>query len=484
VFYRNAVICFVLISLAPTAVPAAPLEVGNRKQLFIDHRFIAAQEGISLRMNPAQKLGALLDQHGARIDGHISRIVEADGKVRMYLGADSVEILESDDGLQFRRTGQRIGGGIFTTIFLDTHEADPARRYKLFWIAYSAPFDPEKDGVYAGYSGDGIEFTTVGRVLPFYTDNPCIVHWDERIGKYVIFVRALAHNSENQRRIARIEVDDPLAPWPYTESDHGTMFFSTGNTTVVLAADAEDDPHSDIYYNAAAIYPWAQDVYLMFTSQFRHFTRERQPFVQPAVPGQWEDFGLLETQLAVSRDGISWTRPSRDPYFPTGLADEWDRWYAITGPGIARRGNYLYQYYNASGRTHDSAVLRAEYADVPGPLGGVGVVRQRLDGFVSADADHHGGWLETPPIKFAGNRLRLNIDTGAMGTAFVELRDEAGKALEGYSLADCEEIGGNFIDQTVYWKQGHDVSRLAGQTVRMYIKLTRGKLFAFQFCED
>jgi hypothetical protein len=71
-----------------------------------------------------------------------------------------------------------------------------------------------------------------------------------------------------------------------------------------------------------------------------------------------------------------------------------------------------------------------------------------------------------------------------MGTAFVELRDEDGNPVPGYTLADCEEIGGNFIDQTVYWNGNHDVSALQGKPVRLYFKITRGKLFAFQFAAE
>jgi hypothetical protein len=167
-----------------------------------------------------------------------------------------------------------------------------------------------------------------------------------------------------------------------------------------------------------------------------------------------------------------------------GLADEWDRWLNVMGPGIIRRGNYLYQYYYSSGRLHDSAYLREEYRHSAKELGGIGVLRQRLDGFVSADADYQGGWLETPVITFAGNRLRLNIDTGAMGTAFVEIRDAGGKPIPGFTLADCEEIGGNFIDQTVYYKGNPDVSALAGKPVKLYFKLKRAKLYAFQFTSE
>ena len=151
------------------------------------------------------------------------------------------------------------------------------------------------------------------------------------------------------------------------------------------------------------------------------------------------------------------------------------------GPGVVRRGNYLYQYYNSSGRLHDGAILREEYQDSAKQLGGIGIIRQRLDGFVSADADHKGGWLTTPVLMFSGNRLRLNIDTGAMGTAFVELRDANNQPIPGFTLAECEEIGGNFIDQAVYWKGNPDVSSVNSQPIRVHIQMKRAKLYAFQF---
>jgi len=462
---------------------AQPINVGGEKQLFIDHRFIADSDRVELQTHQAQKLGRILDDQGQPIHGHVSRVIDDGGKVKLYLGADSVDLWESDDAIHFRRTDTRIGGGGFTTLFLDKHDPDPARRYKRFHLAFSPPFDPTVHGVYASYSADGVNFTEAGRVLPFFTDNPTIVEWDGRRGKYVIFTRALDYNSENQRRVARIETDDPLKPWPYKKTGNDRMFFAIENAELVLSADSADDPHSDIYYNGATIYPYAADTYLMFTAQFRHFSQDRNPYIRPRVPGQWEDFGMLEVQLATSRDGIQWERHSREAYFPTGLADEWDRWYAVMAPGIARRGNYLYQYYNSSGHLHDSVVLRPEYDDVK-DVGGVGIVRQRLDGFVSADVDFRGGYLRTPPVVFEGKYLRLNIDTGSMGTAFVELQDEAGQPIPGFTLSDCEEICGNLIDQRVHWQGNNDVSALAGKPIRIRINMKRAKLYAFQFTQD
>jgi hypothetical protein len=77
--------------------------------------------------------------------------------------------------------------------------------------------------------------------------------------------------------------------------------------------------------------------------------------------------------------------------------------------------------------------------------------------------------------------LRLNIDTGASGAAFVESRDAGGMPIPGFALADCEEVGGNFVDQAVYWKGKADV---AGRAVRIHIRMKRAKLYAFQFTRD
>lgn len=473
-----------LVIAVALAAPPAPIDVGDRKQLFIDERFIAARERIELRVNPPQKLGLLRDENGRPFRGHIARVFDDGGKVRLDLGHEDVQVLASDDGLRFRRTGTKLPGGLFPTIFHDPHETDPAKKYKLFHLEFSPPFDPAKHGVFASYSADGLKFTKVGRVFPFFTDNPTVVHWDARIKKYVIYTRAFDYDSENQRRIGRIEVDDPLKPWPYTKTEKHRLFPSIANIPVVYSADREDDPHSDVYYNAASIYPGAEDAYLMIPSHFRHFSPDRNPFIRPRVKGVWEDYGMLEVQLAVSRDGVKWTQPERSAYIPNGLADEWDRWYTVAAPGMVRRGNSLYQYYYSSGRLHDSAILRPEYDVAAKQEGGVGVVKQRLDGFVSADADHKGGWLQTPTLTFRGGKLRLNIDTGSAGTAFVELQDAEGKPLPGFGLKDCEEIGGNFIDQCVYWKGKPDVSMLAGKPVRIRYVLKRAKLYAFQFTKD
>jgi hypothetical protein len=43
---------------------------------------------------------------------------------------------------------------------------------------------------------------------------------------------------------------------------------------------------------------------------------------------------------------------------------------------------------------------------------GMAGLRQRLDGFVSADADYHGGALTPPPRRFSGRKLVINQNSG------------------------------------------------------------------------
>lgn len=484
-------------SAASTESGQDRLDVSDKKQLFIDYRFIADSANVTLNMNQAQKLGIVLDSEKEPWEkgtGGFFRVIEDAGRSKMYYGAftkagHSLCYAESSDGLHWTKPelglvqidGSKQNNIIYAddaidaTIMVDPKDV-PERRYKVFRSLVTS--DAARAGVYASYSSDGIHFTEAGRVLPIWPETSLIADWDARIGKYVVYTRVFVRNVESQRRAGRIETDNLLAPWPYTATTPLLSPPSPENIPMVLATDGGDDPYSDIYSNAAHHYAHAQDVYLMFPAPFRHFAPSRQPWFRYR-PGN--DDGLIEVQMAVSRDGVHWNRPDRRPYFPMGLPDEWDRWLNMMGVGMVRRGNYLYQYYWSPGKSHDSGILRAEYDRSIADRSAIGAVRQRLDGFMSADFAYSGGTLTTPQLVFSGTHLRLNIDTGGMGTAFVEIRDAAGKPIPGFALADCEEIGGNYIDDAVRWKGKTDLSGLRGQVVTVHIRARGAKLYAFQF---
>ncbi|HIJ73115.1 MAG TPA: hypothetical protein HPP83_03335 [Candidatus Hydrogenedentes bacterium] len=513
------------------------LDVGDRKQLFIDGRFIESSENVALRVNRPEKLDITFEA-AADVPLYPSNIVydEEAGVWRMYYGAFNgrqLRCAESADGIHWKRPR----GGRHPVVFGSDDATTPRplafgaavmhdpvdipqRRYKAFEERRSDG-QPELNGVYAYYSADGFHFTESGRVMSLLPETPLMTAmWDARIEKYVVYMRVMNSRKglrmiqgnqffyrpgftyaapegridviepeamfregyENIRSIGRIETEDLLEPWPTIENGPHTIYTTPSHIPMVFAADKWDG-FADCYTGPVMIYPYAQDVYLMFPTVFRHFHPSRQPWFY-----RFDDAnGPIETQLAVSRDGVHWARPDRSPYVPMGRSDQWDRWLNMFGVGMIRVGNDLYQYYWGTGRLHDSVFLRPEMAAQPphNPSGtGLGAVRQRLDGFVAAEVDYRGGSITTPPVVFSGNRLQLNHDSGGTGTIFVEVRDLNDLPLGGYSLADCEEITGNDVAWEVRWRGNGDVSPLIGKPVKLHFLLRATKLYAFQFVKD
>lgn len=92
----------------------------------------------------------------------------------------------------------------------------------------------------------------------------------------------------------------------------------------------------------------------------------------------------------------------------------------------------------------------------------------RLDGFVSADFDAvAGGTLTTPALRFqGGSTLGLNLDTSAGGVGRVEVLDEQGFPIPGYSLRESDDLNVNSVRVRASWRGGKvDVSPLAGRAI-------------------
>ena len=75
----------------------------------------------------------------------------------------------------------------------------------------------------------------------------------------------------------------------------------------------------------------------------------------------------------------------------------------------------------------------------------------------------------------------INFSTFAAGGWRVEIQDQAGKAIPGYSLSDCREQMVDEIDRVVSWKGGSDVSSLAGKPVRLRFVMKDADVFAIKF---
>ena len=202
-------------------------------------------------------------------------------------------------------------------------------------------------------------------------------------------------------------------------------------------------------------------------------------FASPDNP-RTVDSDLVEIQMATSRDGIRWQRADRRPYVGLGLDGSSDGGSIYMGVGMLRVGNEIYQYYGGFKHTH-AVGGRSEPGDPP--RGGIHRVAQRLDGFMSADAPYGGGEFTTPPITFSGNRLVLNINASAAGSARVAVLDQEGNPFRGFGLDDSDPIGRNRIRKVVTWGGNSDLSPLQGETVRLQFEMRAAKLYSFKFEE-
>lgn len=104
----------------------------------------------------------------------------------------------------------------------------------------------------------------------------------------------------------------------------------------------------------------------------------------------------------------------------------------------------------------------------------------RTDSFASVNAGYARGEMRTRPLTFSGETLVLNYATSAAGSVRVEMQSPDGHAIPGYSLAECQTLAGDEIEGVVRWAQGTDVSRLAGQPVRLRFAMQDADIFSMQ----
>ena len=63
----------------------------------------------------------------------------------------------------------------------------------------------------------------------------------------------------------------------------------------------------------------------------------------------------------------------------------------------------------------------------------------------------------------------------------VELQDDDGAPIDGFSLEDCDPIYGDQVDRFVTWQRRIDLSELAGKPIRMFVELNDADLYSFRF---
>ena len=491
------------------------IDVGSRKQLFVDDKFISSSRGVELTMNaPAKMNQPVLStdipwevESGASIDWYSSVLYDR-GKVRIWGSGSSVlpvsltpggpvvrldAYAESADGIHFHRPdphvvsydkntaeiGQhgRIGG---VSVWIDPI-APPSERYKSQAKFYPANGRPAEFHIYS--SPDGYRWMLYAKPEIGDMDTQSIIFQDTSIGRYLMYTRDNpgAGTPDRRRVIRRLESQD-LTEWI--------------NEVYVMDADGTDNctyapptPQPPVDYYGATVFQYPEaspdSVFIMIAHTFWHWIR------RPAEEreGGYDDHkfrhevlapATIDGRLMASRDGIHFSRlGDRKPFLPLGTAGSFSSKCTWSLPNPIRMGDELWIYYFGGNLDHDGFVDPAATCR----RSAIDRAVLRLDGFVSADTSYSGGEIVTPLLTFSGSRLEVNVDPGAGGSMRVELIDEYGTPIPGFTLDDATTLCENSVSLPVVWKTEKRVGKLAGKPVKIRFVMRDCKLYAFQFVD-
>jgi hypothetical protein len=486
-----------------------PVPLLGRKHLLLDGAIAERMENIAFTAHPPRRVERVVDVSGP-FRKHLAVVEDEAGLIRIYYGVqeDHLAVLTSRDGLHWEKPSLAPGreGGSRNVVlqeptatgvvFIDPN--GPAEERWKFVTGYGGR------GIFLYSSPDGWSFRRHPiAVLPFRAASQSAVFYDDQRQRYVGYHRTdypATVEGKTQRESVRTETTDLSRPWPFAPVsqdqtaaaarakrllplnpwylDNGPLTpggFGLEYPTAFAPDDTLDPPGADIYLPKAMKYPWAPDAYVAFPHLYFHYEEEAPARRVLGEKSRGRGSGPIEAQLAVSRDGIGWKRFPRPAYIPTGTHAGDAIHQVYLAHGMVRRGGEIWQYFFGEEAYHSSwtgGLKRAVYRVV-----------QRFDGFVSADAPYDRvGLLVTRPLLFEGNRLVLNVDTGAAGYAQVGLLDQSGQAIDGFGVDECVYINGDFIETEVEWlRRGKDLAGFEGRPVRLAIRMRGAGLYSFQF---
>ena len=509
------------------------IDIGSRRELFVDSSIVEELSGgAQLRLHrPVPREIALEHDLPWEGTGCIYHCVFLDGDLfRMYYRGYNVNpsyessksgqvthklglYAESHDGIHWRKpelglyqfNGSKannivLANGDLDGVTIDPSEmaifkdenpaAPPDARYKALVLTRHAEHNTR--GLIALKSADGLRWTPLVK-HPVITDGAFdsqnLAFWDAEHSVYRAYWRYFDRGTPDQPYVGIRSIRTA------TSKD----FIRWNNQRDLVYPDA---PRTHLYTNAVKPYPRAPHLLIGFPTRYlerelNNGLGEARAKAAPEKIQQWsaslralpeleqrerraaasERYGsaLTETVLMASRDGVTFKR--------------WEE--AFLPPGIEREGtwNYGHQYVawhvietksDLPGAPNELSFFATESYWTP-PGSALRRYTLRLDGFVSVQAPMSGGELVTKPVRFTGRQLRLNFSTSAAGSVRVELQDEAGRPLPGFSLEDCPPLFGDSVERPVSWRSGTDVGALAGQAIRLRIVLQDADVYAYQF---
>lgn len=333
--------------------------------------------------------------------------------------------------------------------FIDTNPlVRPEQKYKALG-------GTKKSGLIAYVSADGIHWETL-QEEPVFTkglfDSQNVAFWSESEQKYICYFRIwTGEGYKGYRSVGRTTSEDFI----HWSEPHDMSFGET--------------PPEHLYTQQTSPYFRAPQIYVAIGARFmpnRQVLNEEQARELDVNPDYFKD--CSDAFLMTSRGGNKYDRTFMESFIRPEIGLQ--NWVS--------RSNYPALNVVQTSPTEMSVYVNENYAQ---PTAYLNRYSLRIDGFASLYAGYNGGEMLTKPLVFNGKELEINYSTSAAGGIKIEIQDEKGNPIPGFTMKDCQEIIGNEISRIVTWNGKTDVGSLAGKPVRLYIYLKDADLFSLKF---
>jgi len=457
-------------AVASIAAGAEPIDIGSRLELMVDDYLIEDITGATLMLHhPATREVAI--DHNEPWEGNICcghTVFQDDDLYRMYYRGRHHDFEQNKETHHFSCYAESEDGIHWVKPELDIVEFQGSKKNNIILDGIDkfnlAPFkDPNPNckpderykaltnghgGLDAYKSPDGIHWSPMveGHVITKGAfDSLNLAFWDSVRGCYVDYHRGFR---DGVRDIMTCTSDD-FIHW-----------------TDPVWVEYPGSPPQHLYTNGIKPYFRAPHILIGLP---KRFVPDRRGADHPHA-------GVSDAVFMTSRDGLSFHRWD-EAFIRPGLQKErwvnrnnYPAWGIVTTKSdLPGTPDELSVYTTEGYYVGDSTQLRRHTL--------------RMDGFVSVNAPLAGGEMVTKPIIFSGKELVINFSTSAAGSVRIEIQDAAGAPVEGFTLADCPDIFGDEIERVVAWNGGSDVSKLAGQPVRLRLVLRDADLYSIRFRE-
>jgi hypothetical protein len=452
-------------------VSADVVEMGTQREIFLDYHLIDRFNGVQLLMHTPYDEGSVMKfdkPWEGKSCTYITIIKDGDLYRAYYRGRKDETVsqvtcyAESKDGKTwvkpelglFAFEGSKANNIILATEpethnlspFLDGNpNSDPAHRFKALGGS-------GKTGLIPYVSADGVNWKRLkeeGVITKGAFDSQNVSFWSESEGLYVCYFRIFT--KERFRSVSRSTSKDFI------------------NWSEPVPMSYGDTPPEQLYTQQTSPYFRAPQIYVAIGARFmpnRQILTESQLVSLQVDPSQYK--GMSEPYIMTTRGGNVYDRTFMEAFIRPGTAQS--NW--------SGRTNYPALNVVQTGPAEMSLYVNQDYTQ---PTAHMRRYSMRLDGFSSLNAPYEGGTVTTRPFTFTGKQLEINYATAAAGEIVIEVQDENGIPVPGFTMQQADRLIGNEIARTVSWEGNPGLEKLASKPVRLHVYMKDADLYSIRF---